>query len=254
MSKTAAKTNGVEKATDTATQENLPMFFKNPHPIMPERHASAGLTKNIGFGFAKNTNSVMLNIDDIAEAARSYPIIFTTDGTPRPLAVLGAGETNSFVDEAGQWDPMHYIPSYIRRYPFGLANLPDTEEMALCIDEDAPQYASESADIPFFDKGKPSQLTQDVLQFCGHFQKMNDETLAFGKAMKEADLLCFQNLDITSSDGKKSSFENLQFIHKDRWHNFAKTHANEWEQKNYLALVFMILGSQANWKYLVKRG
>jgi len=248
----ATKTNGA--ANEESQQTVQPLFFSEPFPINPDRHSQAGLRKDVGMSFARNTNSVILNLDDIPEAARSYPIVFSNENNiPRPVAVLGLSDKNSFVNEAGVWDPMHYIPSYIRRYPFGLAPLPNSEELALCIDEGAPHYTSEGADFPLFEDGKPTQLTQDALQFCGRFQKMNDDTIAFGKAIKEADLLHLQSLEIQSKDGNKRNFNNLQLIHKDRWHNFAKTNANEWEQKGYLALVIMILASQANWKYLAAR-
>lgn len=250
MKSSAAKSNG--KQAPAAT--NQPLFYRNPYPIDATRHATAGLHKNAGFGFSAESNSVVLNIDDITEAARSYPIVFNSDeAAPLPVAILALGERNSFIDAAGQWDAAHYIPSYIRRYPFGLAKIPNSEELILCIDEDAPHFAAENADLRLFDGDKPTQMTQEALQFCALFQKANDASVAFGKALKDAGLLFAQNLEIKNREGTVRTIENLQMIHPERWHNFAKKNASAWEEKGYLTAVVMILASQVNWKYLAAR-
>lgn len=251
MTKATKSANGKIPTEQTAQ----PLFFIDPYPINPERHATAGIRKSTDMQFARIANSVIVTIDEIPEAARSYPIVFTPEkGVPRPIAVLSLSKENSFIDADGKWDSAHYVPSYIRRYPFGLAGVPDSEELALCIDESAPHFMAKDADIRLFDDaGKATSLTSDALEFCGRFQALNNETLNFGKAVKEADLLHLQNLEVKLASGEKRAIENLLLLDKDRWHNFAKTNANSWEEKGYLALMVMILASQANWKYLATR-
>ena len=245
---TAAKPNGSQ-------QPAQPPLYQNPCPINKERHATAGLRTSTNLDFARGINSVILTLDEIAEAARSYPIVFTNDQeAPRPIAVLSLGKGNSFITKDSKWDEAHYVPSYIRRYPFGMATVPGSEDLALCIDENAPHFMAENADIRLFDdEGNASNLTNDALQFCMRYQKVDAETIAYGKALKEADLLHLQNLEISLKSGGKHVIENLQLLHNDRWHNFAKSNANSWEEKGYLALTVLILASQGNWKYLLSR-
>lgn len=72
--------------------------------------------------FAGETNSVILAGVEFSEAAKEYPIVFTQAGDKVvPVALLGLrNEENLFVDGKGGWDG-RYIPSFVRRYPFILA-------------------------------------------------------------------------------------------------------------------------------------
>jgi hypothetical protein len=248
---TAAKATNADKTNSTSH----PLFFKSPFPINKDRHAKAGIKKEVNYDFAKNTNSVVLTLGDIAEAARSYPIVMTADETaPQPIAILGIEQKNTFINAQGEWDKQHYVPAYVRRYPFGLAPVPNSEEMALCIDEDAPHFAAKNPDMAFFEDGEPSQLVQSALQFCGRFQQHHDEAAEFGKALQDAGLLAERNAQVRMQAGQTRTIQGFKMIDEQKWHDFANINANDWEQKNFLSLAVLIVASQVNWKYLALRG
>ena len=242
------------KSKDDAASPSAPLFFKSPFPVNKDRHAKAGVRKDVGYSFAKNTNSVVLSLGDIADAARSYPIVMTSgESAPQPVAILGTEQKNVFVDAQGEWDKNHYVPAYVRRYPFGLAPVPDSEEMALCVDEDAPHFTADTPDIPFFDNGEPTELIKNALQFCGQYQQQHEQTGAFGKALLDAGLLADRNAQVTMQDGQIRTIQGFKMIDEKKWHDFASSNANDWEQKNYLSLAVLIMASQVNWKYLALR-
>ncbi len=252
-------TKAAKPAKSTSKNEsaasNNPLFFKSPFPINKDRHAKAGVLKEAGYSFAKDTNSVVLSLGDIAEAARSYPIVMTSDeSNPQPVAILGTEQKNVFVDAQGEWDKEHYIPAYVRRYPFGLAPVPNSEEMALCIDEEAPHFSADAPDLPFFENGESTQLIQSALHFCSQFQQHHDEAGVFGKALQDAGLLAARNAQVRMPDGQMRTIQGFRMIDESKWHDFASSNANDWEKKNYLSLVVLIMASQVNWKYLALRG
>ena len=85
------------------------------------------------------------------------------------MAVMGvnAGE-NLFVDENGVYGPDAYIPAYIRRYPFVLANDAAAQRMVVCIDR-GPDDRREPGP-PFFENGEPSDYTKGCIEFCNNFE------------------------------------------------------------------------------------
>ncbi|WP_448968297.1 SapC family protein, partial [Klebsiella grimontii] len=91
-----------------------------------------------------------LTVEEFPQAARHFPIIFSTGESPVPLALMGLNEgVNTFVDGEGNVDPGIYLPAYARRYPFMLAKLqPESEELSLCFDPSADLIGP-------FDEGEP---------------------------------------------------------------------------------------------------
>jgi hypothetical protein len=77
---------------------------------------------------------VPLTVTEFAPAALTFPVIFAGDDRV-PLAVMGlnTGE-NLFIGADGSIEPNVYIPAYIRRYPFVLANDDTQDRLIVCID------------------------------------------------------------------------------------------------------------------------
>jgi hypothetical protein len=63
---------------------------------------------------------------------RSYPIVFAGNGN-LPVAVQGLERVNLFVGRDGQWADRHYLPAYLRRYPFVLIGQPGGKGFVLGI-------------------------------------------------------------------------------------------------------------------------
>src|SRR4051794_24220509 len=97
----------------------LPLFYKNPQPLEPVRHAKAGLSPKSDFSFATITNAVAITLPEFSSAAFNYPIVFSITTPVVPFAVLGIRDNeNLFVNAQGVWRENAYVPAYIRRYPF----------------------------------------------------------------------------------------------------------------------------------------
>ena len=80
---------------------------------------------------------VPLTVGEFPIAGIYYPIIFAGDRY-QPLAVMGMRQgSNLFVGADGAFEVGAYIPAYIRRYPFVLANDQAREQLVVCIDRDA---------------------------------------------------------------------------------------------------------------------
>jgi hypothetical protein len=164
------------------------LFYSSPEPLSKEAHAKLGI-KNLEnpYAFTARTHLVPATVTEFGPASLCYPIIFIGP-EKTPVAVMGVNaDENLFVDEKGAYAPDAYLPAYIRRYPFVLANDAAAQRMVVCIDRKAPMI-SDQPDAPFFENGEPSAFTQGAIDFCNNFEQEAQRTLSFVNLLKELDL------------------------------------------------------------------
>jgi hypothetical protein len=165
------------------------LFYSKPEPLSRELHSKIGLRRvEKPFSFAANTNVVPLTVGEFPAAALSYPIIFAGERY-QPLAVMGVGPgQNLYVAEDGAYEIGAYIPAYIRRYPFVLANDQSRGQLVVCIDR-ASTLLGEDCELPFFDeKGEATEYTNGCIQFCNDFENEGRRTESFVSLLRELDL------------------------------------------------------------------
>jgi hypothetical protein len=110
---------------DTTKQTPLPLFYRDPIVLRAGQHHKSGLLEAKGFDFAWEAVGVPIGISEFALAARHYPIVFSAADF-LPLAILGVKlGTKLFIEPDGSWRWGHYVPGYIRRYPFIMTAIPD---------------------------------------------------------------------------------------------------------------------------------
>ena len=165
------------------------VMYTQPEPLDRERHKGLGLTpSDAPFGFAAKVSAVPLNVSEFGMGACNYPIIFAGDDRI-PLAVLGLRENeNLFVDEEGAAERGVYLPAFIRRYPFVLAEDQRAEKMVVCLDR-AAKGLTPGGPLPLFENGEPTQYTKDALKFCEEFEIERARTISFVKLVRDLDLL-----------------------------------------------------------------
>ncbi len=165
------------------------LFYTKPEPLSKELHSKIGLKRmEKPFAFAANTHVVPLTVTEFPVASLSYPIIFAGEKR-QPLAVMGINANqNMFVREDGSFEPGAYIPAYIRRYPFVLANDSARETLVVCVDRGA-YMLGEDYDIGFFDEaGEPTDYTKGCIQFCQDFEGEARRTESFVQVLSDLDL------------------------------------------------------------------
>lgn len=169
----------------------LPVLYRDLVPLSSTEHAGWGTKALDGAHFLRDQHAIPVTIDEFVQVQRNFPIIFADAENPVPLALMGLNEgVNVFLDETGKFNERVYVPAYIRRYPFMLAQLgPNPSELSLCFDPTSDAVAPDGDVIKLFDNGQPSQGTQDILQFCEQFEQSAQRTGAFVRELMELDLL-----------------------------------------------------------------
>jgi hypothetical protein len=240
--------------TDPTTDQQTLLFYRKPAPLFATSHGDMALKRGMGFGFTAETNAVPVMVSEFADLSRFYPIVFA-GRTPLPCVVLGLDRTNLFVDADGQWRERHYIPAYVRRYPFVFFATEADGKFALGIDEACEQLVeadkADGADRLFID-GKPSSLTADALRFSSTMQTDQLATAAFAAALQKHDLLVPRQADVALSSGRRLSVPGFFCVEAGRFQALPDAVIVDWHRKGWLALVHRHLDSLARWTELLE--
>ena len=232
----------------------MPLFYVDPVPLSFERHGKLRLTTASNYRFAAQTNAVPLTITEFILALRHYPILFSQGVHPMPFALVGVElNKNLFVDKNGNWAADTYIPEYVQRYPFIFHIDADSDRWVLCVDEAGNRLSNQDGIRLFNNKQEPTQNIQDVLVFCGNYQKQHEASLEFSNALLERDLLIERNANITLANGQTMELYGFSLIDTDKFDRLSDETILEWRNKGWLALIYYHIASTTSWRSLIDR-
>lgn len=233
-----------------AANNALPLFYKQPAPLEPQRHAGAGLKPRSDYSFARGTNAVPLVVSEFSAAARHYPIVFSANSPVVPFAVVGVRDNeNLFVGNDGQWQEDLYIPAYVRRYPFILTPIPNSDQLALCVDEAADHFEKASTQ-PFFVDGKPSENLQRALKFNQEFHGQVDLTRQFCDWLDQNGLLEERVANAQTPNGQSYTLQGFRLINSEKLNAFGDAQVLDLHKKGWLPLFHFHYQSLQNWSAL----
>jgi hypothetical protein len=234
----------------TATAENLPLFYKNPRVLDRTLDAKRKIRRLGNYLFAQSANAIPMVIDEFPIAATQYPIVFLATAEPTPAIVTGVKlNTNLFINPEGQWETGFYVPAYVRRYPFILVDDPVNKQMVLCIDEGS-SLLSDDGDMPLFENGKPSEITDKALQFCAALKQQGEMTDAFMKAVVQQKLLVERTIELEIPNSDKLSVSGFMTIDENRFQSMSDDVFTAWRHQGWIGLVYAHLLSQQRWSHL----
>jgi SapC len=249
VSDTKQSGNGAARPGQAA---ELPIFYRQPRPLDAQRDQRQALKAAPDFGFARGTNSVVLNGPEFPHAARSYPIVFTASEPRAAVAVLGlADNENLFIREDGAWLADTYIPAYVRRYPFILMEQAASNELVLCIDE-ASGLLSPEGERKLFENGEPAKLVRDALAFCGEFHQHHRATGEFARALAAQGLLAPNEARVVMNTGRQLTLRGFEVIDEAKFNALPDEVFLDWRRRGWLPLVYCHFLSMANWAKLVE--
>ena len=226
-------------------------LFRRPVILDKTRHRDLVLNRSIGYTFTKEILSVPLSIAELSVSARHYPIVFSAENNPHPVVVLGIrSNENLFVDSEGSWESGLYIPAHIRRYPFVFLEIPDTENMVLCVDEEAEHFQKESGDA-LFDGDDTSPIVKEVLDMLIAFQSGYRQAREFTRSLNEKELLVSRRTDVTLASGKQAAIDGFLMIDEEKFNALPDDVILDWHKRGWLQLIYFHYQSMSNWGKLV---
>jgi hypothetical protein len=192
-----------------------PLFYKTVVPLDSKRHKALRLSRPVRpLGYAREANVIPALVDEFDLAMAEIPIAYLP-GTDCPSAVFVTGSapgTNVYVTDDGLWNAA-YVPAYLRRYPFIIGDVSDTESV-LCIDESYEGLGDTKGDRFFSDKGMQQDPLTNALTLAQTYRDAAVRTEAFCAMLRDLDLLQPATLDTTAPDGSKSVVHGLLIVNE----------------------------------------
>ncbi len=234
-----------------SSETQLPLFYKKPIPLDAKKHGELALKKDFGFKFTSEINAVPVNMIEMPQICHFYPIAFSPDANATPVAILGLRDNeNLFLSDNGQWDENTYIPAYIRRYPFIFSEIPNSDQLTLCVDETEDTIEHNGEQKFFENDGSPTALAKNALEFCKSYHAAAQQTLKFSQALNEAGLLIEREAQINIAGNRRINFSGFRIIDEKKLAEIDDATFLEWRKNGWLPFIYAHLFSGAQWQKL----
>ncbi|OCW58247.1 hypothetical protein AWJ14_21360 [Hoeflea olei] len=231
------------------------MFYRAPEAITPERHGGKALALSGDLSFAAKAHVIPLMAAEMPAAMRSYPIVFSGPDF-MPMVVTGIRkDENLFVDGEGRWAEPHYVPAYVRRYPFILAGGDTDERLALCIENDPARLVDAGSNgeaKPLFVRqsdgalGK-GEVIDSALSFCEQYQGMFVKTRQIMKVITDSGLLAERTSKISLNDGESFNITGFHLVDEAKLNAMSDEAYLKLRKADALATIYCHLASMNSW-------
>ncbi|MGK0265850.1 MAG: hypothetical protein ACI82N_000092 [Maricaulis sp.] len=232
-------------------------LYKNVEPLNRTKHKNYGV-KNIAapYSFLKAWHFVPAIAGEFSIASGSYPIIFLGD-KKMPVLVMGLRQgTNVFVTEDGQFDADHYVPAYVRRYPFVSASNPMDQPSTVCVDVDAPFVVKSKSDLPFFDEaGEPTEYINKAVEFVSAFENDAKVTEAFVERLNALDLFEQKSVRVADPNNPDNTITVAEYwgVSEEKFANLPADKLVEMHKNGDLFAISAHLMSLQRWERIMRR-
>lgn len=165
-------------------------LYRDPVLLEPVKHRHLKMAKLTDRGMAAAMQASFLAVAEFASAAREFVIVFmrdTIDGKlqAEPIALLGVAPGENLYVDGTRWDA-HYVPAFIRRYPFWLTTVQGVEAPVVMIDQAWSGFSETEGDPLYEDDGKPAPRLVEAIEFREGRQLALDGLLTVDDAKLQA--------------------------------------------------------------------
>jgi hypothetical protein len=202
------------------------------------------------FSYAKNLMNAPITITEFFEACKNYPILFTKDKDENWFAsiMLGYKENeNIFVDDKGVWDKLHYVPAFVRRYPFIFVEQKNNDELIVSLNKDSLIIDKKNESRKLFnDKGENTEFLNNVIGFLNQFYVDSIATKEFIKQLDEWELLEEKIATVITPNQEQFNINGLYIVNEEKLKHLSKKKKDEICNKNAIPLITAHLISLSN--------
>ncbi len=215
------------------------------------KHANLKLKPLVGYDYASKINFSLLGGSEVAEASKSFPIVFPQKSEKQPMLPMAllsfAKGENYFVGKDGKWKA-DYIPNHFRRYPFIFAAVPNKDnQFAVMIDAASPQL-NEKEGQPLFDKdGEPQEIVNKVKNFLAGFQQDISYTQKVLSLLEEKNVLVPKQFTITKGE-TKNALRGFRVVDMEKVRQLDDETLAKWVKNGLMGLVYAHVNSMSNLK------
>lgn len=217
------------------------LFYERARPISKQAHRDARVAAKRDFNFAAEASAAPIVVAEFAAVAREFPIVFmNVGGAVAPAVMLGLRDHESLmVNPDGSW-AARYVPAFIRRYPFVVSRVADSEEFVVCVDEAA---LGDKGERLFDDRGDQTEFLKKQMEFLSDYQRQSALTLRFCARLKELDLLTPMSARFSDASGAEGTTGGFSAVSREKLSSLSDADALAFFGSGWLELVDLHLHS-----------
>jgi len=208
--------------------------------------------------FCRSLNALALSFSEFGVAARDYPIVFSSEDRGKsfaPVAVLGlARGANLFVNAAGDWDPVTYLPAFVRRYPFCISKLyldgKPSGERVVCV---AKAYIDRSGVMLFDARGEGTARWKNVERLLAEYEADLDRTAQMCAALARLKLLEPFSMDVVENARRATRLAGMFRVDEKKLAALTPARLKVLVNKGFLSRIYAHLQSLDNFARLYAR-
>jgi len=222
--------------------------FKKLEVLNKIEHKNKSIRDVKDFLYSKELINAPIALSEFFEACKNYPIFFAKDKDNKWFAsvLLGykQGE-NLFIDEKGVWKELHYIPAFVRTYPFILVNQENQKDLVIAIEKDF--LTDEENPKKLFDtEGNNSEFLNSALNFLNQYYADSISTTQFIKQLEDWELLEEKIATVVNNKGEKFNLNGFFVINEEKLKHLSKKKKDDICAKNAYSLITAHLISLSN--------
>jgi hypothetical protein len=221
-------------------------IYQEPALLDRNEHRDLRLKPQPNFDFVKNLNSVPVAGPEFFETSRDWPVVFSKGGEGEfmPMALLSLRlQGNTMGDN---WGGV-YMPAFIRRYPFALA------DGKVLFDKKAPHLQQQEGEALFGEGGENSDFLNKIIEFLAYTDVQFKVTREYCRACADNDLFTSFKAQVRNDEGTQMRLDNLFIIDEQKLKQLPDEQIGNWFRKGWLAWSYAHLHSLGAVPRLVKR-
>jgi hypothetical protein len=225
-------------------------MFANATPLKFAEHGDLRVLESNDYAYARGEILASIALDELSEIAREYTIVFPSNGSDLPAALLGleSGQ-NVYVADDGHWFGT-YVPAMIRRYPFALTKAPgetDPTRFTIVFAPDAPHFHQPNGHAVFTAAGQMTDHMARRLELLKQLQHRLPVTQRLVRAIDAAGVLVEKVIRIQRGD-KQSAVTGLRVVDEKKLNALPHDQFAALRDAGALPLVYAHLISWANFR------
>lgn len=236
---------------------NIMLLYKEITALSRDHHRKWRLRSGDNYSYTAHTHWIPVSGVEFCRAALDYPIVFVKDNdkfAPIALLSLQPGH-NDFIDGNGRWREHVYIPAFIRRYPFVVADTgAGNNELTVCIDPSCDRWNETDGQALFEADGKNTAYLDEMLRFMDSLRIELLRTAEFMDEIVQLDLLVQRTLNVQSVEGRRLQLQDIYMIDEEKMARLKAAELHRLNKRGTLAWVFAHLMSLANLPPLLSAG
>ncbi|EJF77859.1 hypothetical protein MCO_00738 [Bartonella sp. DB5-6] len=232
---------------------NVMLFYKDITPINKVTHKNLKFAPPSDMSFAKDTHWVPLASSEYFQAALDYPILFMCAEDEKKkkhytsAALVGlSNEENDYITSDKSWERNTYVPAFVRRYPFVLAQFQNEKELSVCFDQQSGMFNEVAGTELFNSDGSISPFMEERIQFLESFKIAMEKTSEFIDALVEMDLLSEKSINVKNDKGLSAQLEHFWVVDEEKLNKLSANQLAKLHKNGFLGLIFAHLMSTHN--------